>query len=89
MIIYSILIFVKINLITKLIFNEYNILNELLSHCNVFLTARNVIIMNNVSIHYNARIKKLIILHECKIRYLLSYSLNFNLIKLNFNVLKI
>ncbi len=48
-----------------------------------------MIVMNNVSMHYNTRIKKLIILYECKIRYLFSYSLNFNLIKLNFNILKI
>ncbi len=48
-----------------------------------------MIVMNNVNIHCNARIKKLIILHEYEIRYLSLYSLNFNLIKLNFNVLKI
>ncbi len=45
--------------------------------------------MNNVNIHYNARIEKLIILHECEIKYLLLYSSNFNLIKLSFSVLKI
>ena len=48
-----------------------------------------MIVMNNVNIHYNARIEKLIILHECKIRYLSLYSSNFNLIELSFNVLKI
>ena len=48
-----------------------------------------MIVINNVSIHYNARIKKLIILYEYKIRYLFSYSSNFNLIELSFNVLKI
>ncbi len=45
--------------------------------------------MNNVNIYCNARIEKLIILHECNVRYLFLYSLNFNLIELSFNVLKI
>ncbi len=45
--------------------------------------------MNNVSIHCNARIEKLIISHECEIRYLSSYSSNFNFIEFSFSVLKI
>ncbi len=63
--------------------------DELLSLCSLFLTLKSVIIMNNVSIHCNACIKKLIISHECKIWYLSSYSSNFNLIELSFSVLKI
>ena len=63
--------------------------DELLSLCSFFSISKSVIIMNNISIHCNARIKKLIISHECEIWYLSSYSLNFNLIELNFSVLKI
>ncbi len=44
--------------------------------------------MTNVSIHCNARIEELITSHECEIRYLPSYSSNFNLIELSFSVLK-
>ncbi len=44
--------------------------------------------MNNVSIHCNARIEKLIISHGCEIRYLSSYSPDFNPIELSFSVLK-
>ncbi len=47
-----------------------------------------MIVMNNVNIHCNARIEKLIILHECNVRYLPSYSSNFNPIELSFSVLK-
>ncbi len=63
--------------------------DELLSLCSLFSTSRSVIIMNNISIHCNAHIKKLIISHECEVQYLSSYSSNFNLIELSFNVLKI
>ena len=63
--------------------------DELLSLCSFFSTSRSVIIMNNVSIHCNARIEKLIISHECEVRYLSSYSSNFNFIELSFSVLKI
>ncbi len=63
--------------------------DELLSLCSLFSISKSVIIMNNISIHCNARIEKLIILHECKIQYLSSYSSNFNLIELSFSVLKI
>ncbi len=63
--------------------------DELLSLCSFFSASKSVIIMNNVSIHCNARIEELIISHECEIRYLSSYSSNFNFIELSFNVLKI
>ncbi len=63
--------------------------DELLSLCSFFSAPKSVIIMNNVSIHCNARIEKLIISHECEIRYLSSYSSNFNLIEFSFSVLKI
>ncbi len=63
--------------------------DELLSLCSFFPAPKSVIIMNNISIHCNARIEKLIISHECEIRYLPSYSSNFNSIELSFSVLKI
>ncbi len=63
--------------------------DELLSLCSFFSTSKSVIIMNNISIHCNACIEKLIISHECEMCYLSLYSSNFNLIELSFNVLKI
>ncbi len=63
--------------------------DELLPLCSFFPAPKSVIIINNVSIHCNARIEKLIISHECEIRYLSSYSSNFNFIELSFSVLKI
>ncbi len=63
--------------------------DELLSLCSLFSILKSIIIMNNISIHCNHWIKELIILYECKMCYLSFYSLNFNFIKLSFNVLKI
>ena len=63
--------------------------DELLPLCSLFSAPKSVIIMNNASIHCNRRIEELIISHECEIRYLPSYSSNFNLIELSFSVLKI
>jgi len=62
--------------------------DELLPLCSPFSAPKSVIIMNNVSIHCNARIEELIISHECEMRYLPPYSPNFNLIELSFSVLK-
>ena len=45
--------------------------------------------MNNAIIHCNRRIEELIISYECEMRYLPSYSSNFNLIELSFSVLKV
>ncbi len=63
--------------------------DKLLSLCSFFSILKSMIIMNNISIHCNAHIKKFIISHECKMYYLSFYSLNFNFIELSFNVLKI
>ncbi len=38
--------------------------------------------------HVNLRIEEIIKIYNCEIRYLSSYLLNFNLIKLSFNILK-
>ena len=65
------------------------IANQLLSQCNAFSVSRSVIIMNNVSIHVNPRIKKIIEGHDCQVRYLPPYSPDFNPIELTFAVLKI
>ncbi len=62
--------------------------DELLPHCNAFPAARSVIIMNNASIHCNARIEELITSHGCEVRYLPPYSSDFNSIELSFSVLK-
>ncbi len=43
--------------------------DKLLSLCSLFSTSRSVIIMNNISVHCNSRIKELIISHECQISY--------------------
>ena len=64
------------------------IVNQLMFYCNVFFVSRNVIIMNNVTIHINARITKIIEQHDCQVRYLLSYFFDFNSIELSFFVLK-
>ncbi len=44
--------------------------------------------MDNVSVHCNARIEELITSHGCEVRYLPSYSPDFNPIELSFSVLK-
>ncbi len=62
--------------------------DELLSLCSPFSAPKSVIIVDNVSIHCNARIEKLITSHGCEMRYLPPYSPNFNLIELSFSVLK-
>ncbi len=54
--------------------------DKLLSLCSFFSISKSVIIINNISIHCNAHIEKLIISHECEIRYLSSYSSNFNFV---------
>ena len=64
------------------------VVNELLSHCNVFSASRNVICMNNLSIYCNSRIKETIEAHDCLIWYLSSYSSNYNSIELTFSMLK-
>ena len=64
------------------------ILDKLLPHCNVFLVRRNIIVLNNASIHVNSRIEEIIKAHDCETWYLPSYSLDFNSIELSFNVLK-
>jgi hypothetical protein len=38
--------------------------------------------------HVNLRIEEIIKINNCEIRYLSLYLLNFNLIKLSFNILK-
>ncbi len=62
--------------------------DELLPLCSLFPAPKSVIIMNNASIHCNARIEELITSHGCEIRYLPPYSSDFNLIELSFSVLK-
>jgi len=44
--------------------------------------------MNNASVHVNSRIEEVIKAHGCEVRYLPSYSLDFNPMELSFSVLK-
>ncbi len=62
--------------------------DELLPLCSFFPASKSVIIMNNASIHCNARIEELITSHGCEVRYLSPYSPDFNPIELSFSVLK-
>ncbi len=62
--------------------------DELLPLCSPFPAPKSVIIMDNASIHCNARIEELIISHGCEVRYLPPYSPDFNPIELSFSVLK-
>ena len=62
--------------------------DELLPLCNPFPGPRSVIIMDNASIHCNARVEELVRGHGCEIRYLPPYSPDFNPIELSFSVLK-
>ena len=48
-----------------------------------------MIIMNNVFIYVNLRIKEVIETHDCQMRYFLSYFLDFNSIELTFAVFKV
>ena len=65
------------------------VVNELLSHCNVYSTSRNVICMNNCTTHVHDRIRQAIETKECLIRYVSLYSSNLNSIKFIFELLKI
>ena len=68
----------------------YNwIVNDFLSHCNVYFASRSVIVLNNVNIHIKFRIREIIEIKECLIRYFSFYSSDLNSIELMFNVLKI
>ncbi len=62
--------------------------DELLPLCSPFPAPKSVIIMDNASIHCNARIEELITSHGCEVRYLPPYSPDFNPIELSFSVLK-
>jgi hypothetical protein len=67
---------------------QHWITNDLLSHCNVYSTSRSVIIMNNASAHCNLRIRDVIETYDCRVKYLPSYSSDYNLIELSFSILK-
>ena len=67
----------------------YNwIVNDLLSHCNVYSASRNVIVLDNVNTHIKSRIREIIEIKECLIRYFSFYSSNLNSIELTFSVFK-
>lgn len=59
-----------------------------MSFCNIFSKHQNIIIMNNVNIHINDRVKTFIQSYECRCLYLFFYSLNYNSIEFNFFIFK-
>ena len=56
---------------------------------NEYLDERSIIVLNNVNIYINSNIVQAIKVKGYFIKYLSSYSFDFNLIELIFNVLKI
>ena len=65
------------------------IVNQFLSHCNVFSISHNVIVLNNFNVHLNVRVIQTIEKYNCKIRFLSFYSSNYNFIEFIFSILKI
>ena len=61
----------------------------MLSLYNEYLDERNIIVLNNINIYVNPSIVEAIQIKNCLVKYLPSYSFDFNSIKLTFNVLKI
>lgn len=62
--------------------------NELLPHLNAYPAPRSVVVIDNVSIHTNARIEEVFRNHGCRVLYLPPYSPDYNPIELTFSVLK-
>jgi len=62
--------------------------NELLPHCNPFLGPRSVIILNNLNVHLDARIRQAIEEARLLLEFLPPYSPDFNPIELTFGLLK-
>jgi transposase len=78
---------IKENYFNEDVFFEW-IIDDLLLHCNVYSTSHSVIIMKNCSIHVNSRIRETIETHDCRVKYLFSYSSDYNSVELSFSVLK-
>ena len=62
--------------------------DELLPHCGRFPGPKSVIIMDNASFHCHPEVATAIEEAGCEVRYLPSYSPDFNPIELSFSVLK-
>ena len=64
------------------------LIDWLLFLCNEYSGKRNIIVLNNVSVHVDPRIIEVIQIKGCLIKHLPPYSPDYNLIELTFSVLK-
>ena len=62
--------------------------DELLSHCNSYPESKNIIYLNNVSIHIDFCIQHVVEKVDLLLKKFSSYFSDFNFIELSFNVLK-
>ena len=62
--------------------------DELLFYYNSYLELKSIIYLNNVNIYIDFRIQHVVEKVNLLLKFLLSYSSNFNFIELLFNVLK-
>ena len=69
------------------IFLEW-IQDELLPHCNLYPESKSIICLDNVNIHIDLRIQHVVEKVGLLLKFLPSYSPDFNPIELLFNVLK-
>ena len=64
------------------------VMNELLPHCNPWPQPRSIIVLNNLSVHLDPRVRDAIEVKGCLLRFLFPYSLDYSPIKLTFSLLK-
>lgn len=64
------------------------LIDRLLLFYNEYFEKRSIIVLNNVSVHVNSRIIKIIQIKDYLVKYLSFYFSNYNLIELIFSVLK-
>ena len=63
--------------------------DNLLSHFTPFLKPQSIVIFNNLNLHLDLWVKKVIKMHKCFIKFLFLYSSDYNSIKLSFNIMKL
>lgn len=78
------LFFIQSKLNVYLICQFYIQNKQFLSHCNISLTHQSMIIMNNIFIHVNFRIKEVIEAHNCQMRYFFSHFFQFQFDRIYF-----
>ena len=78
--------------IKKRFFNRDDFLswvtNELLSHCNIWPQPRSIIILDNLNIYLDPRVRQVIEIKGCLLKFLPPYSPDYNPIELIFSLLK-